>query len=194
MPGTIGVGPRPSVPRWRVGVLDPDSRARAETSRLIEAAGGMVVVDSPPRPDSVALLRRMQPDAVLLAADDGLLPPRGGPSGPALDLPGAVVLLVSAARGLGRRAARTPGVMGVLLRPLQPEAIGPILDVAVARFRELRRLRLALADRPLVEQAKARLMAREGFTEPDAFGWLRRRAMDRRVRIGEVARSVLERA
>ena len=46
------------------------------------------------------------------------------------------------------------------------------------------------ADRPVVEQAKARLM-RDGLSEPAAFGWLRRRAMDRRVRIGEVARTVL---
>jgi response regulator NasT len=113
---------------------------------------------------------------------------------PELDLPAAIVLLVRATGGLGLRVARAPGVMGVLLRPLRAEDIGPILDIAVARFRELRRLRRALADRPVVEEAKARLMARDGLTEPDAFGWLRRRAMERRVRIGDVARSVLESA
>jgi AmiR/NasT family two-component response regulator len=90
--------------------------------------------------------------------------------------------------------AQAPGVMGVLLRPLRPEELGPTLDIAVARFRELRRLRRALADRPVIEQAKARLMTREGLSEPAAFGWLRRRAMERRVRIGDVARSVLESA
>jgi response regulator NasT len=84
--------------------------------------------------------------------------------------------------------------MGVLLRPLRPEEVGPTLDIAVARFRELRRLRRALADRPVVEQAKACLMTRDGLSEPAAFGWLRRRAMERRVRIGDVARSVLESA
>ena len=144
-------------PRWRVGILDSDSRARVEVARLIEAGGGMVVVDSPPRPDSVDLLRRMEPDAVVVAAD-------------------------------------APGVMGVLLRPLRPEEVGPTLDIAVARFRELRRLRRTLADRPLVEEAKLRLMTRDGLSEPAAFGWLRRRAMERRVRIGDVARSVLESA
>jgi response regulator NasT len=173
-------------------VLDADPWSRLETARLIEAAGGMVVIDSPPRPDSVALLRRMEPDAVVLAADDGLCGP-GDTKRPESDPPAAIVLLVSATRGLGLRAARAPGVMGVLLRPLRPEAIRPILDVSVARFRELRRLRRALADRPVVEKAKGRLMA-QGLTEPDAFGWLRRRAMERRVRIGDVARSVLESA
>jgi AmiR/NasT family two-component response regulator len=42
-----------------------------------------------------------------------------------------------------------------------------------------------------VEEAKARLMAREGLSEPAAFGWLRRRAMEQRIRIGEMARGVL---
>jgi response regulator NasT len=161
---------------------------------LIEAVGGVVVLDSPPRPDSVGLLRRMEPDAVVLAADDHPYHRPRGAGQPGLDLAAAIVLLVSATGGLGLRAARTPGVTGVLLRPLRPEAIGPILDIAVARFRELRRLRRTLADRPVVEEAKARLMARDGLTEPDAFGWLRRRAMERRVRIGDVARSVLESA
>jgi len=188
---TTGSRPGREQPRWRVGVLDSDSRSRVEVARLIEAGGGMVVIDSPPRPDSVDLLRRMEPDAVVVAADD-VMSQRGAVSRQsALDLPAAVVLLASAVRF---RAAEAPGVMGVLLRPLRVEAIGPTLDIAVARFRELRRLRRALADRPVVEQAKAHLMTRDGLSEPAAFGWLRRRAMERRVRIGDVARGVLESA
>jgi AmiR/NasT family two-component response regulator len=181
-------------PRWRVGILDSDSRSRVEVARLIEAGGGMVVVDSPPRPDSVDLLRRMEPDAVVVAAHDVMNHRGAVPRQPVLDLPAAVVLLASAARVGTLRGAEAPGVMGVLLRPLRPEEIGPTLDIAVARFRELRRLRRTLADRPVVEEAKARLMTRDGLSEPAAFGWLRRRAMERRVRIGDVARSVLESA
>ncbi len=190
------IGPRPSreQPRWRVGILDSDSRSRVEVARLIEAGGGMVVVDSPPRPDSIDLLRRMEPDAVVVAADDVMNHRGAVPRQPVLDLPAAVVLLASAVRLRTLRAAEAPGVMGVLLRPLRPEEVGPTLDIAVARFRELRRLRRTLADRPVVEEAKARLMTRDGLSEPAAFGWLRRRAMERRVRIGDVARSVLESA
>ena len=188
-------GSRPNrEPRWRVGVLDSDSRLRVEVTRLIEAGGGMVVVDAPLRADSVDLLRRMEPDAVVLGADDVMNQRGAVPRPHALDLPAAVVLLASALRARTLRPAQAPGVMAVLLRPLRPEEIGPTLDIAVARFRELRRLRRALADRPVVEQAKAHLMTRDGLSEPAAFGWLRRRAMERRVRIGDVARSVLESA
>lgn len=177
-------------PRWRVGVLDSDERSRGELSRLIEARGGLVVIDSPVRADSVDLLRRMEPDAVVLAADDGAGDPAGERPLP-MDLSTAVVLLASPASARTLRSARAAGVMGVLLRPLRAQDLAPTLELAIARFRELRRLRRALADQPLVEAAKARLMDREGLSEPAAFGWLRRRAMERRIRIGEMARSVL---
>lgn len=180
-------------PRWRVGVLDGDARSRAELARVIEARGGQVVVDSPPRADSVDLLRRMEPDAVVLATEDG---PREGSVDEALTLElstTAVVLVTSEASARTLRSSRAAGVMGVLMRPLRSQDVGPTLEIAIARFRELRRLRRALADRPVVEEAKARLMARDGLSEPDAFGWLRRRAMEQRIRIGEMARSVLGR-
>lgn len=180
-------------PRWRVGVLGADPRARSEVARLIEARGAAVVVDSPPRADSVALLRQMEPDAVVLAVEDprGDDRPQAGPD--ALDLGAPVVLVASpeTARRIG--PGRLASVMGVLLRPLRGEEVLPTLEIAIARFRELRRLRRVLADRPVVEAAKARLMARDGLSEPAAFGWLRSRAMQNRMRMGEVARAVLGR-
>jgi len=161
---TIGSRPGRGRPRWRVGILDSDSRARTEVARLIEAGGGMVVVDSPPRPDSVDLLRRMEPDAVVVAADDVMNQRGAAPRPPVLELPAALVLLASATRVGTLRATDAPGVMGVLLHPLRAEEVGPTLDIAVARFRDLRRLRRNLADRPVVEEAKARLMTRDGLS------------------------------
>jgi AmiR/NasT family two-component response regulator len=190
---TTGPRARRPRPRWRVGVLDSDSRSRDEVSRSIEERGGVVVVDSPPRADSLDLVRRMEPDAVVLAAEDEMDQADALTEPLALGAAAPVVLLTSSVSTRTLRIARTSGVMGVLLRPLRPLEIGPTLDLAIARFRDLRRLKLALADRPVVEQAKARLMMREGLSEPDAFSWLRRRAMERRVRIGEVARTVLGR-
>ena len=153
----------------------------------------MVVVDSPPRPDSVALLRHTEPDVLLLAADDEPHQ-RRDPTRPPFEMSMAIVILANATGGLPRRAARAPGITGVLLRPLRPEQVGATLDIAVARFRELRRFRRALKDRPVVEEAKRLLMAQQGLSEPAAFGLLRKRAMDGRVSIGEVARRVIENA
>jgi response regulator NasT len=102
-----------------------------------------------------------------------------------------VVLVSGPATAGALEPARFVGVMGVLLRPLRREELHPTIEIAIARFRELRRLRRVLADRPVVEAAKARLMTRDGLSEAAAFGWLRRRAMEQRMRMGEVARAVL---
>jgi response regulator NasT len=177
--------------RWRIGVLDSNARSRADVARLTESDGATVVVDSPPRPDCVALLRRLAPDAVVLAAEDAVQ--EGGTLGDVLpvDLLAPVVLVSGPATAGALEPARILGVMGVLLRPLRREELRPTFEIAIARFRELRRLRRVLADRPVVEAAKARLMSRDGLSEAAAFGWLRRRAMEQRMRMGEVARAVL---
>ena len=177
--------------RWRIGVLDSNARSRADVARLIESDGATVVVDCPPRPETVALLRRLGPDAVVLSAEDAVR--EGGILERVLpgDLPTPVVLVAGAAAAGVLEPARIVGVMGVLLRPLRREELRLTFEIAIARFRELRRLRRVLADRPVVEAAKARLMTRDGLSEAAAFGWLRRRAMEQRMRMGEVARAVL---
>jgi response regulator NasT len=178
-------------PRWRVGVLDSDAESRAEVSRLIESRGATVVLDAAPRPDAVALLCHVKPDAVMLAAEDATEGVDAVTDLFPSDLLAPVVLIAGPATVRALEPGRIDGVMGVLLRPLRPEELRPTLEVAIARFRELRRLRRILADRPVIEQAKAALMSRDGLSEPAAFSWLRRRAMDQRMQMGEVARAVL---
>src|SRR5258707_6935598 len=89
------------------------------------------------------------------------------------------------------KQANRAGVMGFMLKPLRAAEVGPTLDVALARFREMRRLQQARAERPLVDQAKGKLMSDRQLSEAEAFRWLRRHAMDSRQRLGDVARAVL---
>src|SRR5436190_195131 len=69
--------------------------------------------------------------------------------------------------------------------------LAPVLDLAVARFRETRELRRTLEDRKVIERAKGRLMARYQLTEDEAFRRLRRAAMDSRRPMVEIARALL---
>src|ERR1700681_3536943 len=133
--------------RWRIGVLDSNPRSRAEVSRLIVSGGAAVGVDAPARSGSAELLRRLAPDAVVLAAEDAMRDgdPLGGVLPP--DLPTPVVLVSGRATATALGWARIAGMMGMLLRPLRPEELRPTLEIAIARFRELRRLRRVLADR-----------------------------------------------
>jgi response regulator NasT len=180
-------------PRWRVAILDANARSRHALAQVIEGLGGAATIGAPPRLDSLDLIRHAGPDAAIVAADrapgeDGDLPIRLASTGLT-----AVVLLTRHASPAVLRKAGRAGVMALLLEPVFPPQVGPTLDLAVARFRDLHRLKQALAERRVVARAKGQLMARAGLSEEEAFRWLRRRAMDTRSRIGEVAQALLER-
>jgi response regulator NasT len=96
-----------------------------------------------------------------------------------------------------RRAVRA-GVSAYVVDGLSEKRVGSVLEVAIARFTETERLRRELADtranlveRKAVERAKGILMKQRGFDEPQAYHALRKMAMDRNLRIGEVAENVI---
>lgn len=99
------------------------------------------------------------------------------------------------------REAVRAGVTAYVVDGLEAARVKAIIDVAVARFEELQKLRGQLADanlkldeRKLVERAKGILMKTRGLDEEGAYRALRRMAMDKNRRIGEVARSLIDMA
>ena len=91
------------------------------------------------------------------------------------------------------------GVCAYIVAGLAPQRIRPILDVAMARFAHEQALRAELADartelqeRKTIDRAKGLLMQRQGLTEQAAYEKLRKTAMDKGLRLGEVARRMLE--
>jgi response regulator NasT len=96
------------------------------------------------------------------------------------------------------RRASAAGVLGYLVKPFKRSDLAPAIEVAVARWQQMRQLQedvIGLRERQeareSVEEAKRRLEQQLGLTEPEAFAWLRRAAMDRRVTLAEVAALVL---
>ncbi len=91
------------------------------------------------------------------------------------------------------------GVSAYIVAGLAPDRIRPILDVAMARFQheqalrsELAEARSELKDRKLIDRAKGILMARQGLTEPQAYDKLRRTAMDKGLKMVDVAQRILD--
>ena len=91
------------------------------------------------------------------------------------------------------------GVTAYIVAGLAPERIKPVLDVALARFRheeamrrELADARTQLSDRKVVDRAKGILMSRHSLSEEDAYGRLRKTAMDRGMKLAEVAQRVID--
>jgi response regulator NasT len=99
------------------------------------------------------------------------------------------------------REAVRAGVSAYVVDGLDPNRIRAIIDVAVARFEDFQRLReelaeanLKLAERKLVERAKGLLMKRRSLDEQAAYELLRKFAMDRKLRLGEVAQQLIDAA
>jgi len=99
------------------------------------------------------------------------------------------------------RDAVAVGVSAYIVDGLSSKRIRPILDVAMARFEYEQNLRLerddaksALAERTLIDRAKALLMERQGLNENEAFSKLRKVAMDQGIKLGEVAKRMLDMA
>ena len=99
------------------------------------------------------------------------------------------------------RAAVAAGVSAYIVAGLSPARIRPILDVAMARFEHEQGLRQELAiaktelqDRKVIDRAKGLLMQRQGLSEKVAYEKLRKAAMDKGLRLGEVAQRMLDAA
>ena len=172
---------------FRIAVLDTQAASREQLVTTVAEIGIEVCVEGPLRQNVVALIPRTGCDAALLGMED----PDGAAVRlmPEIDCP---VVLCSKNTGPDMViAAQRIGAMAFLVQPIRPEQVMPTLALATSLFREGQFLRRALAERKVIEQAKGRVMERQRITEDAAFRWLRRRAMNTRARIADVARAVL---
>jgi len=154
--------------------------APIELLRAVEQVRPDVIVidtESPSRDvlEHVVLITRDQPRPIVMFAND--------------DAPDTI------------RDAVRAGVSAYVVDGLDAARVKSIVEVAVARFGEYQRLREELADanlkleeRKLVERAKGILMKARGMDEDEAFQALRRMAMDRGKRLGEIAQQVINMA
>ena len=99
------------------------------------------------------------------------------------------------------RAAVEAGVAAYVVDGLRPDRVKPVIDEAIARFRqfqelrsELDKARTSLAERKLVDRAKGILMKRRGCTEDDAYRLLRKMAMDQKLRLVDIANRIIDAA
>jgi two-component system, response regulator PdtaR len=185
-------------PRWKVVIVDDHAPSRAVTAEAVTMQGGQVLGNGSKVEDVAHLVDKHRPDAVIMAV--GLPDGDGVEAARQVMASGAcpVVLLTSHTDFAVSSRAIQAGVLGFLAKPLRPEELGPALDVAVSRFRELSAVRLenetlkrTLETRKLVERAKGILMKRLGLSEPDAFRRIQKTAMDTRKPMSEVAQALL---
>jgi len=167
-------------------------------AEAVTAQGGQVVGNGSRAEDVLRLVDKHRPDVVVLAVGlpdgDGVQAAREVMTVAACP----VVLVIGQTDAPVVARAVDAGVPGFLAKPVRAEELGPALDVAIHRFRDIetmRRenetLRRKLESRKLVERAKGILMRRLGLSEPEAFRRIQKTAMDTRRPMADVAQALL---
>jgi response regulator NasT len=182
----------------RVVVAEDEALIRLDLIEMLTEAGYTVVGEAGDGQQAIELARQERPDLVIL---DVKMPVLDGISAAeritAENIAPVVLLTAFSQRSLVERATEA-GAMAYLVKPFTPADLFPAIEVALARYAqmlaladEVGRLDDALQTRKLLERAKSALTARYGLSEPDAFGWIQRAAMDRRMTMRQVAEVVL---
>ena len=178
----------------RILIADDEAVIRLGLRSMLEDQGYRVVGEAADGTRALDLVRRLRPDLVFLdikmpgidglQAAQALLAERAVP---------VIVLTAYADREFVDKA-KDAGVLAYLVKPVRESDLRPTVEVALARFREIRALHDdvgsledALATRKLIERAKGVLMRRNGLDETAAFAQIQRRARNSRRTMKEIA-------
>ncbi len=183
----------------RVLVAEDEALIRLDLVEMLKEEGYQVVGEAGDGEEAVRLAEELRPDLVIL---DIKMPKKDGIEA-ASNIAGervapVVILTAFSQRDLVERA-RDAGAMAYLVKPFAKRDLIPAIELAVSRFTEVQALEAEVADlterleaRKTIEKAKGLLMTKHSLSEPEAFRWLQRTAMDRRTTMKAVAKAVLD--
>jgi AmiR/NasT family two-component response regulator len=184
--------------RRRVVVAEDEALIRLDLVEMLTEAGYDVVGEAGDGESAMRLAEEQRPDVVVL---DIKMPKLDGISAAeriAAARIAPVVLLTAFSQTELVERARDAGAMAYVVKPFTSADLLPALEIAVSRHSELLQLEDEVADladrletRKLVERAKAALQETYGMSEPEAFRWIQKTSMDRRLSMREVASGVL---
>jgi response regulator NasT len=186
-------------PGLRVLVAEDEALIRMDLVEMLREQGYEVVGEAGDGDEAVRLARELQPGLVMMdikmPGTDGL----EAASTIAAERLAPVVMLTAFSQRELVEQARDAGAMAYLVKPFSADDVVPAIELAASRYAEVSALEAEVAGlterletRKAVERAKGLLMARKKMSEPDAFRWIQRTAMDRRTTMKAVADAVVE--
>jgi response regulator NasT len=182
----------------RVVVAEDESLIRMDIVETLRDKGFDVVGEAGDGNKAVELAFALKPDLMVM---DIKMPDLDGLSAAEkiaeLKIP-VVLLTAFSQQELVTRAAEI-GAMAFLVKPFSPQDLLPAIEIALSRHSQLVALESEIQDlgerletRKLVERAKAVLSEKMKLTEPEAFRWIQKASMDRRLSMADVSRTVLD--
>ena len=185
-------------PQPRVILVDENGERAPTVAQALSASGFQLVATLGSGADLKARMIELQADVVIIDMDSPDRDILENMRQVGAELPRPIVMFSQDGHPDMIRAAVEAGVSAYVVDGLKPERIKPIVDVAIARFAqfqslrgELDKARSSLAERKLIERAKGILMKRRDCDEEEAYAFMRKTAMDQKLRLADIANRII---
>ena len=182
----------------KVVVVEDEALIRMDVVSTLEEAGFEIVGQGADGEEAISLATELTPDLVVM---DIKMPKLDGISAAEkiAELKIPVVLLTAFSQTDLVSRASEAGAMAYVTKPFKPRDLLPAIQIALARHEELMSLESEIADlsdrletRKMMDRAKGLLMSKMKLSEPEAFRWIQKASMDRRLSMAQVAKAVIE--
>ena len=201
LPGDRATDPAPAAPgqaRLRIVVAEDEALIRLDLAEMLGESGYDVVGQASDGEQAVALTRKHRPDLVIMDVKMPVLDGISAAEEIGKDHIAPVIMLTAFSQRELVERARDAGVMAYIVKPFTQADLAPAIDIARSRWTELKALESEIADlgerletRKAVDRAKGILMQQLKLSEAEAFRWIQKTAMDRRLGMREVAEAVV---
>ena len=182
----------------RIIVAEDEAIIRMDLIEMLREAGYNVIGEAANGREAISLARHLKPDLAIL---DVKMPEIDGISAAELivseKLAAVLMLTAFSQRELVERA-RDAGAMAYLVKPFSIGDLTPAIEMALGRYAQIQALEAEVGElgerleaRKLVDRAKGVLMTNLGISEPEAFKWIQKAAMDQRSSMSAISEGVL---
>jgi len=182
----------------RIVVAEAEALIRLDPAKMLAELGYDAVWQASDGEQAVALVHEHRPDVVIMDVKMPVLDGISAAEQIGKERIAPVIMLTAFSQKELVERARDAGVMAYIVKPFTQADLAPAVDIATSRWAELKALEGEIADlgerletRKAVDRAKGILMTRLKLSEADAFRWIQKTAMDRRLGMREVAEAVI---
>ena len=179
-------------------IAEDEALIRLDLREMLEEEGYVVAGEAADGENAITLTQSLRPDLVILDVKMPVLDGISAAERIAADHLAPVVILTAFSQRELVERARDAGAMAYLVKPFTKADLVPAIEIAVSRFQEISALesevgtlRDRLEVRKLLDRAKGLLQAERGITEAEAFRWIQKSSMDRRMTMKAVAEELL---